>query len=367
MKDLNADEKRPKVLFITRKYPPMRGGMEAYSYNLISNYNYPAKVIKLGKKQIHLLWFFPYCMLYVLFNCRKYDVIELGDMLLCGLGWIAKKVNKKIKVVATVHGLDITYTKPVYQLYLKLFSYGFDMYVPNSRYTEQIANQRGYYPTKVIPPATLNDKNSVIEPQNREKILKKYGIPKDTIIITTVGRLVKRKGVQWFIENVLSQIKNENIVYIVIGEGPMRNSIQETINRSQETRVQMLGKVSEEELRLWYAHTDIFLMPNILVDGDVEGYGMVAVEAAAAECIVVAADIQGILDAVNDGTNGFLYESGNPDSLKERLLEIVDDIGKYNKFRKTAREYVLKECTGVAIADKYYRLFEGLFEKCSDN
>lgn len=309
MAEKNKEE--PKVLFITRKYPLMKGGMESYSYNLISNYRHFHKVIKLGKKQTNLIWFLPYCAVYLLFHAGKYDVIELGDMLLCGLGWIAKKANKKVKVAATVHGLDITYNNRLYQFYLKKFSHGFDMYIPNSRYTEQIARDRGYSRAVVIPLATLNETNAVFEKPDREKVLEKYEIPKETVIITTVGRLVKRKGVAWFGQNVLPQIKQDNLVYLVVGEGSEKAAIQEAVLRQNETRVRLFGKVPEEELRFLYANTDIFLMPNIMV----EGYGMIAVEAAAAEYIVVAANLQGILDAVKDGTNGILYPNGYPETL----------------------------------------------------
>ena len=52
-----------KTLFVTRKYPPQKGGMESYSYNLIQNYKGEKKVIALGKAKIHLLWFLPYSII----------------------------------------------------------------------------------------------------------------------------------------------------------------------------------------------------------------------------------------------------------------------------------------------------------------
>lgn len=347
-----------RVLFITRKYPPMKGGMESYSYNLISNYDGEFKAITLGKKQIHLIWFLPYCFLYTFFNCRKYEVMQLGDMLLCGIGWFAKKINPSMKVVATVHGLDITYSNPLYRLYLRMFSKGLDYYVPNSSYTEQIALKNGYFPCTVIPPATLSGGVTPKETCKRDDFLRRYNIDEDAFVICTVGRLVKRKGVEWFIRNVLSGLNQDKIVYLVVGSGEMEEEIRKAVEETKATKVKLLGRVSEQQLNDIYAHSNVFLMPNIYVDNDVEGYGMVAVEAAAAGCLVVASKMQGITDAVRDGVSGVFYEPENADNLKELLNHIIEHYSEYKQITITARDYVMSECTGTAIAEKYKNLIE---------
>ncbi|MCM1047699.1 MAG: glycosyltransferase family 4 protein [Clostridiales bacterium] len=344
------------VLFITRKYPPMKGGMESYSYNLISNYDGDYVLKALGKKQIHLLWFYPYCLIYVLFNARKFDVIQLGDMLLCGIGWLAKKINRKVKVIVTIHGLDITYSNPIYQIYLRLFSHDFDAYVPNSSYTRSVAEKNGYHPCHVIPPATINNNINDTHICTKKEFYQKYGLPKDTFVICTVGRLVKRKGVEWFIYNVLPKINYSKLVYLVAGSGYMESPIQEAINNTHDNRVNLLGRVTEQELADLYAHSDIFLMPNIYVENDVEGYGMVAVEAAAAGCLVVAANMQGISDAVKDGISGILYEPESVKDLADLLNDIINHYDNYRNIKATAQEYVKTECTGKAVAEKYKTL-----------
>ncbi len=352
--------KSSKILFVTRKYPPAKGGMEAYSYNLISNYCGDKKAIVLGKKQINLIWFFPYCMLYALFNAQKYEVIELGDMLLSAVGWIAKKRNKSIKVVATVHGLDITYSKAIYQKYLKMFSYGFDMYVPNSTYTLEIALKRGYQPLECIPPATLNDDNIVFPSKNRNLFCEKYQINSDAFIVATVGRLVKRKGVEWFVRNVLAEYNNPNLVYLVVGTGTMEEEIRRAIKETGDDRVRMLGKISNDDLLEMYTNIDVFLMPNILVENDVEGFGMVATEACAANTLVVAANIQGIRDAVVNQENGILYDAGNSKELELLLEDIYRNSFQYEDIKKNARPFVLNRFTGEAVAQRYSDIFNRL-------
>ena len=349
-----------RVLFITRKYPPMKGGMESYSYNLISNYDGDYVLKALGKRQIHLLWFYPYCLLYVLFNARKFDVIQLGDMLLCGVGWLAKKINQRIKVVATIHGLDITYSNPIYQTYLKLFSHNFDVYVPNSSYTQSVAEERGYRPCSMIPPATLNNNMKDISVCTKKEFCERYGLTEDIFVISTVGRLVKRKGVEWFIYNVLPQLNHSKLVYLVAGSGEMEGAIQDAIKKTHENRVKLLGRITDQELADLYAHSDVFLMPNIYVENDVEGYGMVAVEAAAAGCLVVAANIQGITDAVKDGVSGILYKPESVEKLSYLLDDIMENYENYREITVTARKHVRAECTGKAVAEKYKNLMQNV-------
>lgn len=349
-----------KVLFITRKFPPMKGGMESYSYNLISNYDGDYVLKALGKRQIHLLWFYPYCLLYVLLYAKKFDVIQLGDMLLCGIGWLAKKINPAIKVVATIHGLDITYSNPIYRKYLKWFSNGFECYVPNSSYTQSVAEERGYCPCVKIFPATLNCSIQCSPSCSKREFYRKYKLPENSFIIFTAGRLVKRKGVEWFIRNVLPKLENPNLVYLVAGKGEMEDDIRKAIKEVHEERIILLGRVTDQELTDLYTYSNVFLMPNIYVKNDVEGYGMVAVEAAAMGCLVIAARMQGIVDAIKDGVSGIFYEPENVNDLLSVLKDVIEDYEKYDEIRNIAKEYVKEECTGKAIAMKYKLLMQDL-------
>lgn len=351
------------VLFLTRKYPPQKGGMESYSHNLISNYSGKKKVIALKKKQIHLLWFFPLCLLYTIFFVKKYDILQLGDMLLCGIGWIAKKINPSIKIVVTVHGLDITYSNFIYQFYLRLFSKGFDMYLPNSTFTNDVAQKKGYYPTKIIFPATLEQQRFENLKKEKKTFYQKYDIPKNSIVLCTTGRLVRRKGVEWFIKNVFPLLNNPNIFYLVVGTGYMKNEIEKTILQNKENRIKMTNWVSDKELDEIYINTDVFVMPNILVENDIEGYGMVAVEAAAAECIVIAAKMQGIEDAIVDQVNGLLVEPENINEFAKVINSVINNLEQYQWLQKKARNYVMKECTGKKIAEDYLKIFEVLLNE----
>jgi phosphatidylinositol alpha-1,6-mannosyltransferase len=125
-------------------------------------------------------------------------------------------------------------------------------------------------------------------------------------VLLTVGRLIRRKGAAWFAEQVLPRLAAD-VVYAVVGEGPEREAIRAAAERAGVApRIRLLGRLSDDLLAAAYAASDIFVMPNIEVAGDLEGFGLVALEAAAAGLPVVAADLEGIADAVRDGENGIL-------------------------------------------------------------
>src|SRR5690606_29098600 len=123
--------------------------------------------------------------------------------------------------------------------------------------------------------------------------------------------LIARKGVFWFVEKALPEIikKRKDVAYLVSGSGPDQDAIAQTIEKhGLKNYVFLLGRTSDETLSNLYNVADAFIMPNIRVKGDLEGFGLVALEAASCGTPVVASNIEGIKDAIMDGKNGFLVK-----------------------------------------------------------
>ena len=144
------------LLFITRKYPPITGGMENFSfslYNAIRKKWEDSTLVALGKKQIHLLWYFPYTVFYTIFHAHAYQSMIVGDSLLCFLGCIAHVFSPKTRRIVIVYGLDILFENKLYQLYLKLFlKHSADLFVCISSATEAALRKRGIKNTVIITP-----------------------------------------------------------------------------------------------------------------------------------------------------------------------------------------------------------------------
>jgi glycosyltransferase involved in cell wall biosynthesis len=134
-------------------------------------------------------------------------------------------------------------------------------------------------------------------------------------ILVTVGRLVKRKGVQWFVEEVLPRL-GPKYLYIIVGTGPEREAIQEAvIRRNLQDQVILAGRQPDRLRNSLLQAGDAFIMPNISIPGDVEGFGIAALEAGACGLPVIAAGIQGIRDAVLEGVTGYLTAEKDTDKF----------------------------------------------------
>lgn len=330
---------KQRFLFITRNYPPKVGGLEAFSYNLIREFeqNHAVFKIVLTRSNIHLLWFLPYSLLCALFLTWRYNIrhTHLCDGLLAPLG-VVLKFFCGARLSISIHGLDITYRNTFYQLLIPWCIARLDKVICVSHATLQECRQRGIPVRKstVIPNGIHPEEIYLPNPQNdlRRKLERIIGVSlQDKTILVTVGRLVKRKGVAWFVSQVMPRL-DTSYCYLVVGNGPEFKRIKE-ICASQEwgRRVFLLGEVTTEERNLIFNASDIFIMPNITVAGDVEGFGIVAIEAGSCGLPAVASNIQGIKDSVINGVSGYLVEERNADDFLEKISSMDMDRGKVRK------------------------------------
>lgn len=295
-----------RILFLTRAYGESAGGMERLSYELIQAVsrqpNIQTQVI-FHKSSRGTSPLFNFTALpKALAAAKQADIIHIGDPILSFLGWILKKFTKK-PVAITVHGLDILYPNFFYQLYLKLFFQNFDLYLPISNYVKSLLKKDAVVMT---PGFTDRFYDANIKKQKTDKK-----------VLFTSGRLVKRKGHEWFIKEILPKLPG-NVEYMAAGKGPSY-----TLEVSEGKRVRFLGRISDEQLQYYYNTADAFIMPNIPVRNDVEGFGLVLLEAASCNLPVFAANIDGIPDAIHDGKNGTLLPAQDTQAWIEALTSFL--------------------------------------------
>lgn len=339
-----------KILYLTRKYPPSLGGMQRVNYHLIGALRQHSSVeaITWGYSQIFLPLFILKAVLkgiFFLFT-KRYDIIVIGDALLSPLGIFFRALTST-PTICIAHGLDITFPNALYQSLISSSLRQMDRVICVSEYTRQQCICRGIealrlkvIPNGVPPSLSLDKKESLA-------FLRKKGIaisPEHKILLT-VGRLVKRKGVSEFLKNVFVSLQKEypNIMYLIVGEGECKKRISNIINEFYlGEQVLLLGGVSDEILNHLYAISDIFVMPNIEVSGDSEGFGIVALEASSHKVPVVAYSVDGLKDSVQEAVNGLLAPAANSDMLREKIAYLLQNDELRMELGRRAQEFSKK-------------------------
>jgi len=296
-------------------------------------------------------------VLYVLFNAYKYDWVLLGDVLMCFLGNVCHLISRKTKRLIIAHGLDFTFKNGLYQCYLRMFfKRSADRYICNSRETKRNLADWGISNSIVITPGINIEKFDGVE-VNKSRFKREYQIPEENRVLITVGRLRKRKGVLWFLDQVMPLIKDLPITYLIVGGGTDQEKIENKVKQENiQDRVKFLGEVADRELLRCYCNADLFIMPNISVPGDTEGFGIVALEASMAKLIVLASEIDGITDAIDSGKNGYLLESQNAEQYADWITRIVMNYEEYAQYAEQFSEYTKKNYSWKNICDKYVDL-----------
>jgi phosphatidylinositol alpha-1,6-mannosyltransferase len=351
-----------KILFISRAYPPVTGGIENQNYSLsvwlpkVTSCHTLANTR--GKK--FLPFFFPYAILYSLIQARKYDTLLLGDGVLGLLGFIVKICYPKKQVVSIVHGLDLTYQSSLYQnLWVKIFLPSLDSCIAVSSETRRIAIQQGLEPEKILVIPNGTDLAYTPEKYTRDDLAKllNQDISQSVILLTT-GRLAKRKGANWFIREILPALP-PHILYVLAGDGSEREVIETSIKElSLESRVILLGRVSDEVRNLLLHTVDIFIQPNIPVPGDMEGFGIAVIEAALLGRPVIASDLEGLKDAIIQGENGLLVSPLNTEAWKQTVTSFAESSAKRLTLGQKAHTYTQNTFHWERVSQLYLEALE---------
>ena len=178
-------------------------------------------------------------------------------------------------------------------------------------------------------------------------------------IVLFVGRLVERKGADDLIE-AFTQLSSqmENIELKIIGDGPEReNLIDLAATLGVSKQVSFLGEMKGESLYENYAECTVFCMPSRTLKDDVEGFGIVFLEAGLFGKPSVGTWSGGIPEAVLDKETGLLVEEGNIAALRDALRTILLRKGLARKMGENGRHRVRKEFTWKIATE---RLLKGL-------
>ncbi|MDE0472609.1 MAG: glycosyltransferase family 4 protein, partial [Ekhidna sp.] len=358
-----------QILFVTHKYPPSIGGMQTQSFELIKyakrKMTVSSIIYRSNYPKILFLLSVTFKSFWKVLGDSRISLVHANDGLMA-LFLTPLLLVRRVKLCATVHGLDVVFNFSPYRWWVKRYLSKFAFLVAVSEATLEECVKIGIPKHKIhfIPNAVeLPDKVGK-DAEFKNWIEETYQVSlENKLIIASVGRPVPRKGFGWFAKNVLPHIPNS--VYLVVGTAMESRGVILFLQKilpsfifeqlckmlgvpldaivlieiaGQGNRLVLLNKISKEELFQTYLHTDIFVMPNLCVKGDFEGFGLVALEAGAFGAICLAANVDGIPSAVKDGVNGFLLESGKPNVWINKINELADQ-DKHNAAKRKFEAY----------------------------
>jgi len=382
-----------EILFISHKYPPATGGMEKQSYELINGMKAHTKVhtIVYDGKQSRLRFF-----LTLNRRISKYrkanpgiSIIHYNDALMATF-CLMHQDHKDLKRIVTVHGLDIVFPLSFYQKNILPRFNNYDLVIAVSQATADACIVRGINSKKIV--VINNGVDINITPKSSrtdvdELLTFKYKInTKNRRILVALGRPVKRKGYSWFVSNVSPKL-DENFITLLIGpistgKGRLMDllpdrlihrlelllglpSDERTIDKMLTSmwisdKVVRTGKLPFNEITEIMSAADAFIMPNIEVEGDMEGFGLVCLEAVLSGAKVFAAASGGITDAIQSGKNGWLLTSGN----HEEWIQMINNMLSYNYDQELPAQqriaYTTENFSWERMVKQYYQHFQDL-------
>ncbi|MEK7637759.1 MAG: glycosyltransferase [Patescibacteria group bacterium] len=246
-----------------------------------------------------------------------------------------------LRYVILVHGNDLLseqrrwYVRPLIGWLLR----GAEFVGVNSKYVEQLVRAYRVPMVRIIhthPFVLTRDIPAAIPRQPNFRLI-------------TVGRLVPRKNVGAVIRALKALRPRWPALSLdIVGDGPERERLQSLVAElNQSVAVTFHGQISEAEKWRLLGRADIFVMaPTVRTHGaDVEGLGLVYLEAAAAGLPVVASDTGGIADAVVDGKTGYLINPGDDQALIAAVERLLVDRRLANQFGASGRQCVIEEFT----------------------
>lgn len=299
------------------------------------------------------------------------DVVLFSSMVTASLAVPLQGLLRRhgVKTAAIVHGLDVTMPFSPYQWFVPKVFDALDAVLPVSRATRQACLNRGASPPhlQVVHNGIDVDRFRVPRdrPTDRRALEQRVNVPAppappEALLLCSVGRQVERKGTAWFVDAVMPMLPDD-VHYWIAGDGPQSPGIQEAIDRNAlSSRVRFLGRVSNETLSHLYRGADLFVMPNVPVEDDMEGFGIVLLEAGQCGTPAVAARLEGIQDVITEGVNGHLVSPHDPEAFVNAIESYRGDLETLNAAARRAREYTVSRFSWSAVTETYLSVLHTL-------
>jgi phosphatidylinositol alpha-1,6-mannosyltransferase len=371
---------RPRVLFVSFNLAPKLGGLEQVVAETRAALSERAEVLTLAQgargyddadptimrpsvEGLVAYMGFLYTRGLLGLGDRGFDLVVAGSAL-TALPTVHLARRFGARSACIIYGLDTIHASSLYQRVYRHAMPQMDKVIAISTATRDEAVTRGVEPerTVIIPPGC--DADLFQTPRDTAELRRRWGL-EDRKVILSPGRLVRRKGVDRFIRECMPEVVRQvPAVKLVVAGGNPEGALAHTddvlarvegaIRESGlEDHVVVTGRLSSDEMVAAFQLADVVVLPVIPVPGDMEGFGIVLLEAGAAGIPVVATAIGGITDAVIEGETGILVPPLGYAAMASGLIGFLQDDAKSQAFGERGRLRALREFNWNVISSRY--------------
>jgi len=394
-----------RILLLSWNFPPVRGGIEYVVENLFAGLRRRGHQIAVvttsaeGDEKDPDVHRAPAAALkrYVRYSitkgfalCRSMrpDAILCGTLVGAPAGYVLSRLFGKPYIVL-VHGSDILRPGCIYHRVARFLLRRATRIVANSTQTGRLLPNLGVNERKVEvihPGVRVGDFVSGVGAASaavgtRPRTTAAEAAPTAASprrVLLSVGRLIRRKGLLEFVEHAMPALvrRYPNVLLLIVGEDAkaslvhperMREKIEAKVRELRlEEHVKLLGGVPQAELVELFRRAELFVLPVLDVPADVEGFGIVAIEAAMAGVPTVGTRVGGVPEAVDDGKTGLLVEPGDHDAMIGAIARLLDDETLRRSLGQAAESRARTQFAWDVIIEQYERMMASAIAASAD-
>ena len=255
--------------------------------------------------------------------------------------------NGADRIIALTHGHEVWWAKlPIFRQLLSKISKDVDVLTYLGEYTKNAIKKVVSDQSKLIKIAPGIDVDHFQPSEKSNDLIHKLNISNRPVIVS-VGRLVHRKGQDKLIVAMSQVIKDfPTAVLLLVGEGPIKYMLQKLVqHHSLEKNVIFAGRVQLDELPRYIQLGQIFAMParDRFFGLEVEGLGIVYLEASACALPVIVGNSGGAPDAVISEKTGLIVDGTSPDQIANSIKSLLQQPELAKRYGAAGREWVVNE------------------------
>ena len=374
------------ILFVTNDFGPRAGGIETFVIGLIERRAFGSTIVytswQAGSHEYDARWKSEFGVTVIrdrakillptprvshnlkrLIREHNIQVAAFGAAAPLALLSASMKSAGVVKTVALTHGHEVWWAKvPLFNLAIRRIGSTTDSLTYLGDFTRKaisvsLSKKASQRMVKVAPGIDVEH----FTPQDSTALRKELGLEKKKVLVC-VGRLVHRKGQDRLIESmpeIIAKVPDAHL--LIVGQGPYLGHLKKLVaDNHLHGYVTFIGRIHYGELPRYICAGDLFVMPSRSRFGglEVEGLGIVYLEASACGLPVIAGSSGGAPDAVVEGVTGVVVDGTNTRQIAQAAISLLSDPAKAAAMGGAGRTWIIENWRWGIWSQRFNQLLE---------